>query len=81
MATAGTVLAQSDLKGIPVENKPNIIFMVADNLGREAVGYYGDGKFETPRLNTMATEGVVFDNCLIATPLCSPARCGWNTGR
>ena len=57
-----------------MENNPNIIFMVADNLGCEAVDYYGEGIFETPRLNTMASEGVVFDNCLIATPLCSPAR-------
>ena len=62
-------------------NKPNIILMVADNLGRESVGYYDQKTFETPRLNRMAAEGVVFDNCLIATPLCSPARCALNTGR
>ena len=42
-------------------NNPNIIFMVADNLGCEAVDYYGEGIFETPRLNAMASEGVVFD--------------------
>ena len=60
---------------------PNIIFMVADNLGRESVGYYGDHIFETPRMDALASEGVIFDNCLIATPLCAPARCGWNTGR
>jgi arylsulfatase A-like enzyme len=80
--TAGiTDAQQSELRGIPMESKPNIILMVPDNLGCEAVGYYGDGRFETPRLNAMAAEGVVFDKCLIATPLCSPARCGWNTGR
>ena len=61
--------------------QPNIIFMVADNMGREAVDYYGEPVFETPRMNVMARAGVVFDNCLIATPLCAPARCGWNTGR
>jgi arylsulfatase A-like enzyme len=55
--------------------------MVADNLGRESVGYYGGDHFKTPHLDALASEGVVFDNCLIATPLCSPARCGWNTGR
>lgn len=62
-------------------DQPNIIFMVADNLGRESVGYYGSNLVKTPRLDTLASEGVVFENCLIATPLCSPARCGWNTGR
>ena len=64
-----------------MKSQPNIILMVADNLGCEAVDYYGEGIFETPRLNAMASEGVIFDNCLIATPLCSPARCAWNTGR
>lgn len=64
-----------------MSDRPNIIFVVADNLGREAVDFYGEPVFETPRLNEMAGSGVVFDNCLIATPLCAPARCGWNTGR
>ncbi len=69
--------------------KPNIIFMVADNLGRESVGFYPDDATEaskklaiaTPRLDAMASRGVIFDNCLVGTPLCGPARCGWNTGR
>ena len=71
------------------KNKPNIIFMVADNLGREAVGFYeADAtevsnvlKIKTPHLDRLASQGVIFDNCLIGTPLCGPARCGWNTGR
>jgi len=70
-------------------DKPNIIFMVADNLGREAVGYYKANateasdklKIKTPHLDQLASQGVIFDNCLIGTPLCGPARCGWNTGR
>ena len=69
--------------------KPNIIFIVADNLGREAVGFYKDDsteasdelKIKTPHLDRLASQGVIFDNCLIGTPLCGPARCGWNTGR
>ncbi len=63
------------------KSRPNIILMVADNLGRESVGYYGSKLFTTPNLDRLAGEGVVFENCLIATPLCAPARCGWNTGR
>jgi arylsulfatase A len=61
--------------------QPNIVFMVADNLGRESVGYYGSHLFKTPRMDKLAGEGVIFENCLIATPLCAPARCAWNTGR
>ena len=75
MALTDTALAADD------EKKPNVILMVADNLGRESVGYYGGHHFKTPRMDALASEGVIFDNCLIATPLCAPARCGWNTGR
>ncbi len=83
----GTYL-RSDVRATSRE-KPNIIFIVADNLGREAVGFYkADStetsdrlKIKTPHLHQLASEGVIFDNCLIGTPLCGPARCGWNTGR
>ena len=54
-------------------DRPNIILIVADNLGRESVGYYGSQLFKTPHLDRMAASGVVFDNCLIATPICSLA--------
>lgn len=71
------------------EDKPNIILMVAGNLGREAVGFYefdtteasNELKIKTPCLDRLASQGVVFDDCLIGTPLCGPARCGLNTGR
>ena len=71
------------------DRRPNILFLVADNLGREAVGFYPDDAtpaskslgIRTPRLDAMAAHGVVFENCLVGTPLCAPARCGWNTGR
>ena len=67
--------------GAGAASKPNIVFIVADNLGRESVGYYGGRDTRTPHLDRMASQGVVFENCLIAAPLCAPARCGWNTGR
>lgn len=82
VTASAIALSQSNVWGQLMNgSRPNIIFMVADNMGREAVDYYGDPTFETPRMNAMAKDGVVFDNCLIATPLCAPARCGWNTGR
>lgn len=87
VAALGTYL-RSGVRAASRE-KPNIIFIVADNLGREAVGFYkADStetsdrlKIKTPYLHRLASEGVIFDNCLIGTPLCGPARCGWNTGR
>ena len=73
--------ALSAATGSGAGSKPNLIFIVADNLGRESVGYYGGRDTRTPHLDRMAAQGVVFENCLIAAPLCAPARCGWNTGR
>ena len=80
-SSAVSTLSYLNLFGMEKSKQPNIILMVADNLGRESVGYYGNHIFVTPRLDNFASEGVVFDNCLIASPLCTPARCGWNTGR
>ncbi len=76
-----SLLPNLPIRGQAGAKKPNILFIVADNLGRESVGYYGGSLFKTPRLDAMASEGIVFDNCLIGAPLCAPARCGWNTGR
>jgi arylsulfatase A-like enzyme len=77
LASAGSASGQNWMAG----KRPNILFMVADNLGRESVGCYGSHIFKTPRLDGLAAEGIVFENCLVAAPLCAPARYSWNTGR
>ena len=79
--SALTALAPRLTGGQTAAKKPNILFIVADNLGRESIGCYGQHIFKTPRLDRLATEGVVFENCLVAAPLCAPARYSWNTGR
>ncbi len=76
--SATSLIGSCAPKGV---DSPNIILMVADNLGRESVGYYGNRIFNTPNIDKLASEGVIFENCHIATPICAPARCGWNTGR
>ena len=63
------------------EKKPNVVLIVADNLGRESVGTYGGNIFSTPRIDAIGRDGVIFDQCYIGTPLCSPARAGLMTGR
>lgn len=62
-------------------SRPNLVFIVADNLGKEAVGTYGEGLFDTPHIDSIGRSGVIFDCCYIGTPLCSPARAGFLTGR
>jgi arylsulfatase A-like enzyme len=65
----------------PNAKSPNIVLIIADNLGRESVGTYGGKIFSTPRIDAIGRDGVIFDQCYIGTPLCSPARAGLMTGR
>jgi arylsulfatase A len=52
---------------------PNIILILADDLGRECLGCYGGNSYQTPNLDRMAAEGMRFETCY-ATPLCATTR-------
>ncbi|MBN1855240.1 MAG: sulfatase-like hydrolase/transferase [Pirellulales bacterium] len=62
--------------------KPNIVFILADDLGLDGVGCYGSDRFQgkTPNLDRLAETGVRFTQCY-STPLCGPSRCLIQTGR
>ena len=59
--------------------KPNIVLIMADDLGSETLGSYGNTAYSTPRLDRMAQEGARFENAF-ATPVCSPTRAMILTG-
>ena len=61
-------------------NKPNIILIMADDLGYEALGAYGNEGYSTPHLDRLAKEGMRFDQCY-STPLCTPSRVQIMTGK
>jgi arylsulfatase A-like enzyme len=61
--------------------KPNIIFVVADDMGYRDTGYSGNPTVKTPHLDRMAAEGLSFDNFFSAGPTCSPGRMSILTGR
>jgi arylsulfatase A-like enzyme len=66
--------AQEDLK------QPNVILILADDLGRGDLSCYG-GKTPTPNLDRMAKEGVKFTRYYAGSPICSPSRCALLTGQ
>ena len=66
-------------KAKPV-NKPNIIFILADDLGIGCVSSYGADHFKTPNIDELAKGGLRFDRCY-ASPLCGPSRALLMTGR
>lgn len=61
--------------------KPNVVLIVADDLGYGDLGCYGAETIATPRIDRMAREGVRFTDAYAAAPFCSPARAALLTGR
>ncbi|MBU2950901.1 sulfatase [Tamlana agarivorans] len=62
------------------QNKPNIIFILADDLGWQDVGFMGSKWFETPNLDALASESMVFSDAYMY-PTCSPSRAALLTGK
>jgi len=63
------------------KTKPNIIVILTDDQGWADVGFNGATDIPTPNLDTMAQEGVIFENGYVSHPYCSPSRAGLLTGR
>ncbi|GAA0878867.1 sulfatase-like hydrolase/transferase [Algoriphagus jejuensis] len=62
------------------DKKPNIILIMADDLGVETIGSYGGTSYSTPFIDAMAEQGAQFENCF-AQPLCTPTRVQLMTGQ
>lgn len=61
--------------------KPNILFILLDDLGYGDVGFNGQEKIMTPRLDQLASEGIVFKNHYAGAPVCGPSRAVLMTGK
>ena len=75
---ASVVSVSSAQQGAP---RPNIILLMADDLGYGDVGFTGNTKVITPHLDQLSRDGVTFDQFYAAAPLCSPTRASCLTGR
>lgn len=83
-AVGGTLLAGSSkmlsaLSATP--QRPNVLFILADDLGWGDLSIYGQPNYETPNLDNLATQGIRFTNAYSASPVCTPTRIGFYTGR
>lgn len=61
--------------------KTNILYIMADDLGYGELGCYGQDKIETPRIDSLARDGIRFTQHYSGAPVCAPARCVLLTGR
>lgn len=60
---------------------PNIIFILMDDMGYADLSCYGETRWQTPNIDSLAAEGIRFTDCYAASPISSPSRAGLMTGR
>ena len=65
---------------VPPGRKPNIIFILADDLGYGDLGCYGQTRIKTPNLDRLASEGMRFTQCYAGSTVCAPSRAVLMTG-
>jgi len=61
--------------------RPNIVFILADDLGYAELGCYGQKKIRTPNIDKLASEGIKFTQHYSGSPVCAPSRCALMTGK
>ncbi|HAZ66548.1 MAG TPA: sulfatase [Opitutae bacterium] len=66
---------------VPAATQPNILFIVADDLGIGDTGFSGGKDFPTPFIDRIAKEGAIFTSAYLTSPVCSPSRAGMLSGR
>ncbi len=76
----GSLSCDSNLEDVQSPSAPNIVLVVADDLGWGELGSYGQTKIKTPNLDRLAAEGIRFTDFYSGSPVCAPSRCVLLTG-
>lgn len=63
------------------EQRPNIVYILADDLGYGELGVYGQQQIETPNIDALVKNGMLFTQHYSGAPVCAPARCVLMTGQ
>ncbi len=74
-------LATAALSAQNAPTKPNIIFILADDLGYGDLGCYGQKRIQTPNIDRIAAGGVRFTQVYAGDTVCAPSRCALMTGK
>ena len=81
LGSASLILSSSWSDAATIATKPNIIFIMADDLGYGHLGCYGQTKIRTPNLDQMAAEGTMFTQVYAGHCVCAPSRSVLMTGK
>ncbi|MFI4912380.1 MAG: sulfatase-like hydrolase/transferase [Sedimentisphaeraceae bacterium JB056] len=63
------------------DSKPNVLFILVDDLGAKDLGCYGSSFYETPNIDALAAAGMMFTNAYAASPVCTPTRASIQSGK
>jgi len=74
------LILSTSLVAAGAERKPNIIYILADDLGYGDLSCYGQEKFKTPNIDRLAAEGMKFTQHYSGSTVCAPSRCALMTG-
>src|SRR5438128_7237331 len=77
----GTAVGTTALARRTSSPRPNVLFILADDLGYGDLSCYGRPDYRTPALDNLAREGLKFTSAYAAAPVCTPTRCAFITGR
>src|SRR5688572_3016963 len=82
-AAAGTaaLAGTSRIVSCAQAKRPNVLFILADDLGYGDLSCYGRPDSRTPGLDAFAKQGIKFMSAYAAAPVCTPTRCAYITGR
>lgn len=80
-AVAAAAAKASGQKLMSNAKRPNILFILADDMGWGDLSCYGRPDYDTPNLDRLASQGMRFTNAYSAAPVCTPTRVGFFTGR
>lgn len=80
LAALATVSVYNVAPAAPAAPQPNIVLILADDVGREVLGCYGGTSYRTPRIDQLADQGMRFEHAYVM-PVCHPSRIALMTGR
>src|SRR5262245_1075629 len=65
---------------LAADSRPNIVFLIADDLGYGDIGAFGQTKIQTPNIDQIAKDGMRLTQCYAGNAVCAPSRCVLMTG-
>src|SRR3954467_4685251 len=81
IVTLAASFAPSPVCAQATANKPNVVFILSDDLGYGDLGCYGQQKIKTPNIDKLAAEGMRFTSCYAGSTVCAPSRAALMQGK